>query len=716
MKEAEQVTVSMSEKTFVPPPRRVDDILSILDQPGLFDPEIIARHKAGADALPPDTGNSAELAQFYLNRGISARELGRSQRALEDLRKALHYAETEAVKEKPQLAAAIRSHLGTVEAAFGNFNRAIALQKQVIEIRPQTRSYGSLTSYYLVTGDLRAAEEVKDEGVEFCDKKLSDPMISAREELWATIHKTDMQAAIMQAKGKHAEAELHYRYIVKLVSQAEKKAFPRAYLMRRLNLAMNLLWQGRFVEAELEARETLKESIGLGGKESATTGRSLFMLGRIYGRQGRLNDAEDMTRAAIRALEAAGLSRDSSRMGSAMMLLGDLSYARLDFTEAMKHFDTVKQGMVSNQYFYENRYARWPSVIISLIKTGRTQEAMESISKWYGKYNEYFGEKHYHTAQMQGLRGMANAMLENETQALQDFSGSVPLLLKKAGDESGYFKNLRLKLILESYLELLTKIHKDKREKDVGIDPSAEMFKVCQGITDSIVQNALGASGARAAADDPDLADLVRKEQDALTQIDSFQDILSDAIAAPRDQQNPDALSNLRTAIASLNSARAVLLDETKRRFPKYADFTAPQPATFSAIQKHLRPGEALIALFPATDQTYVWAIPYKGEVHFAIEPIGKENLQRIVVHLRQALDSDPGSFGDIPAFDLSRAHSLYRQLLQPVEKGWKDANDVIVVAHGALAQLPFSVLPTAPVMPGPEQYELFARYRWCRG
>ena len=178
------------------------------------------------------------------------------------------------------------------------------------------------------------------------------------------------------------------------------------------------------------------------------------------------------------------------------------------------------------------------------------------------------------------------------------------------------------------------------------------------------------------------------------------------------NQQNADALKSLRTAINSLNSARAVLLHEIKRRFPKYADFIAPQPATFSDIQQHLRPGEALIALFPATDRTYAWAIPYKGEVHFAIEPTGKENLQKIVVHLRKAVDSDPSIFGDIPAFDLSQAHSLYRQLLQPVEKGWKDANGVIVVAHGPLGQLPFSVLPTNPVKPSPEKYELFARYR----
>ncbi len=58
----------------------------------------------------------------------------------------------------------------------------------------------------------------------------------------------------------------------------------------------------------------------------------------------------------------------------------------------------------------------------------------------------------------------------------------------------------------------------------------------------STVQSALGASGARAAAVDSDLADLVRSEQDAFKQVNAFQAALSNALAAPPDQQNPNAI------------------------------------------------------------------------------------------------------------------------------------------------------------------------------
>ncbi len=718
LEEAKQVTVSMSEEPFVPPPpRRIDDILSILDQPGQFDTETIARHKLSADASPPDTVNPVELAKFYFRRGRSARELGRSKQSLEDLRKALQYCEMLHGKKAATLKALILGFLSQVEAQFGNFYGAIAANKRALEIYPLTLSYAVLMSQYMAIGDLKAAEKLKESGVQLCDDLISDPTSDEFRRTWAEIIKNHMQAMMLAARGKHAEAEFHRRHMMKLFSDPAKKDItirrsPRAYLMLRNRLAMSLLRQRRFIEAELEAREVLKESIALGGKESETTGKILSSLGIIYLSQGRLNDAEAISQAVIRILESSGVSSDSARMANAKMFLGTVSVARLDFTGAMIHYDNAKQGMLDNQFFYEDHFTRSPHVILSLLKTGRTEEAMALISKWYGKYNEYFGKKRYRTALMLGLRGMANAMMGNEAQALKDFSESVPLLLEKTGDESPYMKSLRLKIIVESYLDLLTKIHESKTGKEFGVNTSAEIFKLCQGISGSIVQEALGASGARAAAVDPELADLVRKEQDALKQINALQGVLSDAIAAPRDQQKPDALEDLKATIGSLSNARSILLGEIKSRFPKYADFTDPQPVGFSEAQKNLRHDEALIVIFPAIARTYVWAIPHKAETQFAVVPLNEEDLRPIIAQLRKALDIDPGTFGDIPEFDLSQAFSLYSKLLRPILDGWKDAKDLIVVAHGPLAQLPFSVLPTNSITLGPEKHELFSNYR----
>ncbi|GAI77480.1 unnamed protein product, partial [marine sediment metagenome] len=111
-------------------------------------------------------------------------------------------------------------------------------------------------------------------------------------------------------------------------------------------------------------------------------------------------------------------------------------------------------------------------------------------------------------------------------------------------------------------------------------------------------------------------------------------------------------------------------------------------------------------------NHTYVWALPYKGEMKFSTVKLDKNTIAKIIARLRTALDPKPKTLGDIPKFDLSLAHELYRKLLKPVEEGWYDANELIIVSPGLLGQLPFSVLPTARVKLGKQENELFSNYR----
>ena len=64
VEEAKQVTVSMSGEAFVPPPRRIDDILTILDQPGHYDPAITKMYRAAAEKSPPANAGNRELDIF----------------------------------------------------------------------------------------------------------------------------------------------------------------------------------------------------------------------------------------------------------------------------------------------------------------------------------------------------------------------------------------------------------------------------------------------------------------------------------------------------------------------------------------------------------------------------------------------------------------------------------------------------------------------------
>src|SRR5262249_37827908 len=95
-----------------------------------------------------------------------------------------------------------------------------------------------------------------------------------------------------------------------------------------------------------------------------------------------------------------------------------------------------------------------------------------------------------------------------------------------------------------------------------------------------------------------------------------------------------------------------------------------------------------------------------------AVRPLGEAPPADSSVALRGALAPRAGPFGEVPPFDLRRAHALYRTLLLPVRAGWGDAHSLVVVPHGPLAQLPFAVLPTVPVALATESGALFSNYR----
>ena len=258
LKEAKQVTVSMSEKSFVPPPRRIDDILATLDQPGQFDPEITAKIKAKADALPPDTDNPVSLAQFYGKRGLNARELGRFKQYIEDLRTALRYAEDETGQKRLKLGdkdyARILQDLGIAEAFFGNFTLGVMLCERSLKVRPWSARFYLTASMHFKMGDFKTGEKITQKGIDFCNKRLFNQRFPQEWKTWLSIDLDRLKSNSLESKGRFAEAEPYRRSIVKKMRESTMEEYPFPYIAHRIKLANNLARQDRLLEAELEIR------------------------------------------------------------------------------------------------------------------------------------------------------------------------------------------------------------------------------------------------------------------------------------------------------------------------------------------------------------------------------------------------------------------------------------------------------------------------------
>src|SRR5262249_23665548 len=216
----------------------------------------------------------------------------------------------------------------------------------------------------------------------------------------------------------------------------------------------------------------------------------------------------------------------------------------------------------------------------------------------------------------------------------------------------------------------------------------------------------------QAAAANPALADLVRREQDARKQINALNALLANLLSQPSDQLDPKSVADLRGRIDMLGRALAALTTQIETEFPTYAELINPRPVTVDEARAMLRPGEALIATLVTRDRTFVWAVPPSGPVAFVAAPIGAQELERTVATLRKALEPRATTLGDIPDFDLALAYRLYRMLREPVRSAWQDARSLLVVAHEPLGQVPLVLLPTRSVSLPAESGVTFSNYR----
>jgi CHAT domain-containing protein len=694
LEEAKKISVSMDETSITKPSRRINDILAILNQPGEYDVNVTRQLKSKATALPPDEATDLVMAAFYQQRGEAATQIGYSKQALDDLREALKYSQRSG-NVNPDLL----YRLGEAERYAGNFQKGVDLIKRSLDRKESLGRYINLTNAFIQIGDMETAERFSN---------IGKGMVSGGRYSEADMYR--IRWLVPEAQGRYVEAEQLLRKELEL--RYSKLLEPHLAINTRMQLSRNLNRQHRHLEAEIEARQAVKEALGVGGVSSVLTAMAVQRLAGVMLSQGRINDAEQLARVSIRILNSMGFPIESHWISSAHMFLGKVLTRKEDFPEAMKQFDLVRESMKENSYLYEKLFTRNLDLLLTLLKTGRLDEAMRMIDHSYNLNRKNLGEKHQETFRVLGLRGMANAMAGNNRQAFEDFYSALPELMKQ-GTKQDDSPNQLYRAILEAYIDFLGRIYDTSLEQELSIRASDEAFRIAGYLCGQSLQTAFTESSARAAASyDPQLSDFVRREQDMHKQIQALQENLSDAMMALPDQQNPKALNTLKTTIENLIRVRNLILDEINGRFSKYANFTSPQPVTIDRVRESLQQTESLISIFTADDKTYIWAVPKKGKNRFSITPLGKKDLAKTVSHLRQALDPNPNTFGDIPAFDLIQAYHLYDRLLKPVEPAWRDAKDLFITVNGPLGNLPLSLLPTEPVHLADEKGELFANYR----
>jgi CHAT domain-containing protein len=718
LQEAKRITADFKGASFTPPPRTIDDITAMLDREKP-DPAKIGALIRDAAAPVPD-GSPSRRFEALVKRSNAAYELGQVPQALADGKEAIRVA-----RENRLDAWDAEAQVRLIYSLTGDFKDLVRITDEIVqsyqfEMRGRLFvAHGGTAYNAAVIGDmdlarrhLRSSETLLSQSANW-QAGTAYREFGANWESWNALG----GGGVELFSGRYEEGLAIFRRALDFVEQdiRERKptgSFVSAPILYRGGVIVDALVRlGRLAEAEASAREAVVAGLKQYGRYWPGTPFVMTSLSRVLVEQGRFAEGERLARETVATYEKIGASAASWRAAEARVMLADALGALGRWPEVLGVFGELEAGFAGDPLGRKRFVEHRPTRALALLMTGKAGEAATALRALAERNVADLGANHYHTAEARGLHAVALAEAGQGAAASAEFHAAVPILLQRsreveqgtAGDAQP-IRARRLKFILDGYISLLN--------GEAGEEAKAEAFRIADIARARSVQDALAASGARAAAREPELADLARREQDARARIGALFGGLTNQLAAPSDQRNPAVIAQLRKQIDDLRAARAALAQEIERRFPAYADLVNPKPATIEQTRAALHPGEALVATYVSAEKTFVWAVPKSGPVAFAAVPLGREALSGAVKELRKALEPNARVLGDIPVFDVGLSHRLFAQLLDPVSAGWKDAKSLLVVADGPLGQLPFSMLVTRVAALPAESDALFSNYR----
>ncbi|MFZ5714912.1 MAG: CHAT domain-containing tetratricopeptide repeat protein [Bradyrhizobium sp.] len=719
-------------KDFVAPPRSIADITAVLDgdKP---DEKMIAELKSDADAVPTGKESRQDLAQLYFDRANARAQLGRLGEAMSDADKAVEVGRGAV---NPNLLGRMLQLQSLQHAVAGDPRRSLEIMQRLLResaSMPGAKGMQFVTNRGIAAvliqmGDLSQAEAY----LRRSQTAIQEARTSGHPNWRAAYAKFGQswegelelaRALIFEARGQFADAEAAYRN-AELRKRASMKAImdsddpPAETILLQaidgavLSQARMKAKQGRLAEAEVDARRALLSRLKDTGKYNSVTPRFVMGLAGILVDQGRYEEAEKLGRVALEINKTVGVPEDSQATVQLLSQLAGILTLRRQNAEASEMFARIDKAVAGWDPQRRQVFELNPSRILSLYGSGQLDAGIAAAEQLVKKQIARVGDNHFDTASARGTLAVGLMRARRDAEAIREFKAAIPVMMASANENADdenttvvAARSQRLQTIVESYLLLLGR---EGAGKDIG----EETFSLADAVRGRSVQQALAASSARAAAKDPALAELVRKEQDLTKQVNAQLGTLNNVLALPAAERDEKGVQQIQASIATLRGQRDKARQEIKQKFPTYADLVSPKPPSVAEIRATLADDEAMLSFYFGQNGSFVWAVPRSGPVVFAPVQAKSGDIETKIRKLREALEPQAAMISDIPPFDLKLGHELYELLLKPVESGWKPAKNLIVVTNGALGLLPLSLLPTAPAEVAAEEDPLFVGYR----
>ena len=494
-------------------------------------------------------------------------------------------------------------------------------------------------------------------------------------------------ARLIMLQGRPDEAEPLVRRAVGVGEAAFGPEYP-LLAGARADLANVLLALGRPDEALPFARLAVDGMKRVFGIEHSQTAEILRVLGRIAYELDRLDESEASYRDALVYFETHDASRHIG-VARALAGLADIQERRRGIAEA----ETLRRRVLE---ITEAALGKEHP------ETAAAHRALGSL--YFDKKNWVGARDHYRAANEALIKSETLAIGQSEANARRETSAGT------AGQSDSHMAIVRsLARIVEPGTSTAGSIE--------------EAFVSAQRVALSSAARAVAQMASRQAVDDPVLARLVRERQDLVVEWRSRDRLLIDAVARSDDARDRSNETGLRQRLGSIEARIGEIDRDVRSRFPSYAALAIPEPATIAEVQRLLAEDEAMVVFLDTpkwgdvAEEAFVWVVT-KHEASWAWSNLGTAALAQEVAALRCGLDqrgwlegacqglldatmSDEDIARGKPLpFDHARAHRLYNSLLGSVAAEIK-GKKLLVVASGALAQLPLQVLVTEPPRSG---------------
>lgn len=714
------------------PPPTIADLVLLL-QSYTPDPERIARQREAMEAPVAEGGTPVERASAWHAKALAAAELHDFEKRGEFLARALEPARANRsvaqnglggyLRIRSELAANLLPLRGATESLDSYAEFAAELEKGPLN-GFVVHANCQMAGLHLHLGDLDRARAALARA-ESAFRVLSTRSGRALDLAGWSRQIEVARGGVLRREGRLDEEERTYRAALRQAElqaeQAEERVQKGKWTIAtrieentdgvRILLAQTLIAQERFDEAELLLRDVLKRALVRDGRGAPVVGRALAVLNRVFLSRGRAAEGVVIGEWAERTLAEAGLSeRAPVRINTRIGLANALTVAgRL--RESAELTDRIRAALKNDPRLEEGFANGTLGSIRSYLGVGRLDDALRDGDRLLAHHAASYGADHYYTAEARAYRAMVLHRVGRVDEARHEFERAMAVLVDPARavgrQKAGAARVGRLRSILNEYLAVLVGRKGTGYEKDI-----AEAFRVADVARWQSVQKAVAGSALRAAAGSPELGARIKKVQDADDELEAVYKNLISQRSAPPERQLPAVIAAMEARIAALQKEQADDVAAIRREFPQYDALVNPRPADLETARKALRPGEALLSIYVTPGGSYVWATGPAGELRFHFSKRAPAWIAERVARLRASVDLSAATGAEQMRFDAEAGLELYDELLGPVREAWRGAGTLLVVSNGALAQLPFSLLPTAPPAPAGDGGLPLARYR----